>query len=364
MKKIFLFIAFLWISLVSFAQDGVNFEHLSFREALDKAKSEQKYVFMDCYTSWCGPCKNMTQNVFPQKKAGDYFNPKFICVKYDMEKGEGPELGNRFEVRAYPTFLVLDAEGRLLHKVIGSYSVDEIIERIEESFDEEKAYGSLKAKYESGNREQVFMVKYLKMLIRYYDPAMEAVAAELINTLSDKEKVEEAYWFVFSNPKLTPEGSANEAWLLKNHKRFNKTVGKEKVEQELDKRYTEKLLKVLSQKEKIWTEKQLAALGREIAALKLNTNEELQAYVTVAKTALKKGVEELISVCETEFPKFKTKEIPYIQFCDRIVAEASPADRARYIALGEKLYAQAKDEPAKNTFKFVLEYLKHHNKQN
>ena len=42
MKKIFLFIAFLWISLVSFAQDGVNFEHLSFREALDKAKSEQK----------------------------------------------------------------------------------------------------------------------------------------------------------------------------------------------------------------------------------------------------------------------------------------------------------------------------------
>ena len=38
MKKIFLFIAFLWISLVSFAQDGVNFEHLSFREALDKAK--------------------------------------------------------------------------------------------------------------------------------------------------------------------------------------------------------------------------------------------------------------------------------------------------------------------------------------
>ena len=45
MKKIFLFIAFLWISLVSFAQDGVNFEHLSFREALDKAKSEQKYVF-------------------------------------------------------------------------------------------------------------------------------------------------------------------------------------------------------------------------------------------------------------------------------------------------------------------------------
>lgn len=93
MKK-YSFYCILWISLVSFAQDGVNFEHLSFREALDKAKSEQKYVFMDCYTSWCGPCKNMTQNVFPQKKAGDYFNPKFICVKYDMEKERGLNWGN------------------------------------------------------------------------------------------------------------------------------------------------------------------------------------------------------------------------------------------------------------------------------
>ena len=67
MKKIFLFIAFLWISLVSFAQDGVNFEHLSFREALDKAKSEQKYVFMDCYTSWCGPCRQMATREYDSK---------------------------------------------------------------------------------------------------------------------------------------------------------------------------------------------------------------------------------------------------------------------------------------------------------
>lgn len=37
---------------------------------------------------------------------------------------------------------------------------------------------------------------------------------------------------------------------MKNHKRFNKTVGKEKVEQELDKRYTEKLLKSFRRKKK------------------------------------------------------------------------------------------------------------------
>lgn len=363
MGKIFFLIAFLCISFIAFAQDGVNFENLSFREALEKAKSEHKYVFVDCYTSWCGPCKNMTQNVFPRKKAGDYFNPKFVCVKYDMEKGEGPELGKQFEVRAYPTFLVLDADGKLLHKVIGGYGLDEIIGQVEESFDEEKAYGSLKAKYEAGNREPDFMVKYLKMLVRYYDPAVETVGAELINTLTDKQKVEEAYWFIFSNPEVVPGGSANEIWLLKNHRRFNKTIGKEKVDQELDRRYTEKLLKNFSAKDCRMTDKQLTALGREIAALKLGTNEELQAYVKVAKIALTKDVGQLITVCEEEFPKLLTKEIPYAQFCDWIIAEASAVEQQRYMALGEKLYAQTKDKNMKSTLKFLLEWFKQHNKQ-
>ena len=364
MKSIVLFIVFTWVSSLGFTQEGVRFEPLSFREAVAKAKSEQKYVFVDCYTSWCGPCKKMTQHVFPQKKAGDYFNPKFVCVKYDMEKGEGPELGKRFEVRAYPTFLVLDAEGKLLHKVIGGYSVDEIIGRIEESFDEEKAYGSFKAKYESGNRDQNFMENYLKMLLRYYDPAAETVAAELLSSLSEKERVEERYWFIFSNPKLTPEGSVHEAWLLKNHKHFSKTIGKDQVNRELDRRYTEKLLKVLSEKETLLTQKQLTAFGRKVAALKLDTDEELQVYVNVAKAALQEDCRLLIAVCEQEFPKLKTKEIPYPQFCERIMKEASAADKQRYIALGEKLYEQAKEEKTKNTFRFVLDFLKRYPEQN
>ena len=79
------------------AQEGVNFRDITFEEALKQAKSENKLVFMDCYTSWCGPCKNMADKVFPQKAAGDYFSPRFVCVKYDMEKGAGVELAKKFE---------------------------------------------------------------------------------------------------------------------------------------------------------------------------------------------------------------------------------------------------------------------------
>ena len=97
------------VALAGFAQ-GVEFRDISFAGALKAAKAENKTVFMDCYTSWCGPCKMMTNDIFPQEKVGKYMNENFVCVKYDMEKGEGVELKKRYEVSAYPTFLVIDAD--------------------------------------------------------------------------------------------------------------------------------------------------------------------------------------------------------------------------------------------------------------
>ena len=81
MKHIYTLLLGLLAWSASMAQEGVNFRDITFEEALKQAKSENKLVFMDCYTSWCGPCKNMADKVFPQKAAGDYFNPRFVCVK-------------------------------------------------------------------------------------------------------------------------------------------------------------------------------------------------------------------------------------------------------------------------------------------
>ena len=83
------------LSVMAFAQTGVDFQHLTFDEALAKAKAEKKLVFVDCYTTWCGPCKMMTTKIFPMKEAGEFFNPRFVCVKFDMEQGEWKELKNK-----------------------------------------------------------------------------------------------------------------------------------------------------------------------------------------------------------------------------------------------------------------------------
>jgi len=71
---------------------GIKFAHSSWKDVQKKAKAEGKMIFVDCYTSWCGPCKMLARDVFTQKKVGDFFNKNFISVKLDMEKGEGKEL--------------------------------------------------------------------------------------------------------------------------------------------------------------------------------------------------------------------------------------------------------------------------------
>ncbi len=98
-----------------------NFEKSSsLATVLEKAKQEDKLVFVDFYTSWCMPCKMMDADVFSDKDLARFFNKEFINYKVNCEKGNGPTLATVYEVRNYPTLMFLDQEGNVLVKHIGA----------------------------------------------------------------------------------------------------------------------------------------------------------------------------------------------------------------------------------------------------
>lgn len=107
--------------------EGIVFEPTSFDEALAKAKSEGKLLFLDAYTSWCAPCKKMSDNIFPLPEVGRAFTPRFVSIKIDMEKGEGKQIAAKYAISAYPTMLVIDGEGKELKRIVGYRSGDELI---------------------------------------------------------------------------------------------------------------------------------------------------------------------------------------------------------------------------------------------
>ena len=107
--------------------EGIQFTEAAWKDILKKAKAEKKVIFLDAYASWCGPCKLLQKNVFTKKAVGDFYNSKFINVKMDMEKGEGPALSQVYPLEAYPTLLYIDANGRVLKKVLGLQTPEDLI---------------------------------------------------------------------------------------------------------------------------------------------------------------------------------------------------------------------------------------------
>ena len=109
------------------AEPGIQFTDAAWKTHLAKAKAENKLVFLDAYTSWCGPCKMLQKNVFTQSTVGDFFNKEFINVKVDMEKGEGPDLALQYPLEGYPTLFFIDGDGKVVKKVLGYISPEELL---------------------------------------------------------------------------------------------------------------------------------------------------------------------------------------------------------------------------------------------
>lgn len=169
MKKTILLLAMLAFSLGMSAQTnvGVKFDTTSTVSALiqraQKNKKGPNKIFIDCYTSWCGPCRYMSKTIFPMKQVGDYMNADFICAKVDMEKGQGPELAKKYGVSAYPTFLILDANGNEINRFLGSSEADEFIATVKDACDESTSLAAIRRKYDE-SKSFDSAISYMKAL--------------------------------------------------------------------------------------------------------------------------------------------------------------------------------------------------------
>lgn len=98
---------------------GVIFFDGTFKQAQAKAQSENKMIFIDSYTSWCGPCKQMKYMLKADEKLGNYLNENFVCLSINIEKGEGPKLKRKYPHGTFPTLLFIKNDGRLKNRFSG-----------------------------------------------------------------------------------------------------------------------------------------------------------------------------------------------------------------------------------------------------
>ncbi len=199
MKNVFwLFVCLLPLSV--FAQEkGVHFEHgLSWQQVKAKAKAENKYIFMDCYTTWCGPCKYMTKNVFPQPEVGETLNSQFINVKMQLDTSDADnaeikklyatahKIASDYEVNVYPTYLFFSPAGKLVHRAVGASDAPAFIAKTKEALNPESQYYTLLDKYNDGQKDSGFLYLLTKASMDAYDTKNGSrIAGEYLATQPD-----------------------------------------------------------------------------------------------------------------------------------------------------------------------------------
>ena len=118
MKRITFFYVFLFC--VS-AQAQVNFVKITnLDEAFKQARRENKLIFIDAYTDWCGWCKELDKKVFALPVIGDSMNRHFIATRLEMEQDSiGIMLARKYAVTGFPEGIVLNADGDLVYRIHG-----------------------------------------------------------------------------------------------------------------------------------------------------------------------------------------------------------------------------------------------------
>jgi thioredoxin 1 len=105
----------------------INFIENSWADALKLAAKQKKYIFVDAYATWCGPCKMLKATTFKNNRVADFYNDNFVNVAIDMEKGQGPALAAQWGLQAYPTMIIFDSKGKAVSGTVGYIRPNDLI---------------------------------------------------------------------------------------------------------------------------------------------------------------------------------------------------------------------------------------------
>ncbi|MGJ1284957.1 thioredoxin family protein [Sphingobacterium spiritivorum] len=123
-SKIYILLILILFGTGSFAQQLQVFKG-SFEQLKAQAQKENKLILIDLYFEGCMPCKQMDNEVFPDPKIVSLLNKGYLLFKIDVFKEiDGKLLSRKYAVSGFPTFLLLDATGKLITMESGFYAVD------------------------------------------------------------------------------------------------------------------------------------------------------------------------------------------------------------------------------------------------
>lgn len=248
MRGFVLAVCLLCSAAVLSAGDGVAFTSItSWNEALTLAKSTGKPIFLDAYTDWCGWCKVMDKETFSDAKVAEVMNASFVCVKMEMETGEGVDVAMKYRISSFPTFVFFTPDGVPTYRVSGYEPPDKWLVSLADAKDPAKRLNApgvtpeLKLNFPEWHR-----ISFLKGSSRKFpDTAVSRSWFE-----SYQNKYDEVAWGVLLRQDL---GEQWEKWALDHEAEYASRYGYEvdQLHSKLSQRY---FMRAVQKKDPRWIE--------------------------------------------------------------------------------------------------------------
>lgn len=315
-KLLFLFIV---SPILVFAQPskGINFLTSRWADVLSEAKKQNKLIFVDIYTTWCGPCKIMSNQVFVTDKVGEKFNQSFINFKIDAEKGEGIEIAQKYLITAYPTYLFVHHSGELVYRSLGAMSPEKLILEADKALQAAKGYRStteIEKDFQTSKNNPEVLLEYLKK---------KKLNGENVEDLLD------------SYLKAIPESDYKTEKVLTLIAENNTSI-------------TSKAFEILVQ-----SQKRLFSMTKEqqMAIIRGISNAKRRTFSQIVKNKDKAQLEKLIEVVKATSMSKPTAEVEELQFRYDFAKSTKDAEAFKQIAQKEapKLMKKNKEQLMKES---------------
>jgi thioredoxin-related protein len=134
---------------------------LTWEQIRQKAKAENKYIFLDCYASWCMPCKKMEKEVFVRSVLGAFMNQKFISLRVQLDTsksdndfvkqwyGDAARIARKYKVFVYPTLLFFKPDGKIIYREKGFKGPSAFMEIAKTATERGRSYTDPNKEYDS-----------------------------------------------------------------------------------------------------------------------------------------------------------------------------------------------------------------------
>lgn len=93
------------------------------QDFVKKTQVKGKKVLVDCYASWCGPCRMLSPII--DELSEETTNYDF----YKLDVDEAEEIARKYDINAIPALLIF-VDGELKEKIIGFKTKEELKERL------------------------------------------------------------------------------------------------------------------------------------------------------------------------------------------------------------------------------------------